>query len=66
MNRNFELRECLREDVRGHIFCGAVLHVDVPGVNRLTNEMEVHVDMLRVGVVVVICCKAESGLVVAK
>ena len=39
VNRDLVLRERLREDVRGHVFSGAILHVDVPVGNGLTNKV---------------------------
>ena len=65
MNRDLVLQERLREDVRGHVFSGAILHVDVPVGNGLTNKMESYVDMLHACVVIVIGGEAECGLIVA-
>ena len=70
MDHYFELRERLREnvhqDVRGHFLCWAVLNVDVTVLNCLTNEMKLDVDVFCTGMIVVVCCKTERGLIVAK
>ena len=62
----FELRERLREDVRGHFIHGAILHVDVSIRYGLAYKMESDVNMFGAGMVVVVSCEAERGLVVAK
>ena len=65
VNRDLVLRERLHEDVRGHVFSGAILHVNVPVGNGLTNKVESDVDVFRACVVIVIGGKAECSLVVA-
>ena len=62
----FELWERLREDVRGHFVRGAILHVDVSIGYGFAYKMESDVDMFGAGMVVVVSCEAERGLVVAK
>jgi hypothetical protein len=62
---NLELWECLSEDVCSHIFCGAILDVDVPVGDGLSNKMKLNVDVLCVCMIVVICHKVNCGLVVA-
>ena len=65
VQRDLVLGECLREDVRGHIFRGTVLEVDGLVGDGLTNEMESNIDVFRPRVVVVVGGEAECGLVVA-
>ena len=64
MYHYFELQECLCEDVRGHFFCGAVFHFDVPILDCLVDKVKVYVDVFRVSVVIVVCGKLKCGLVV--
>jgi hypothetical protein len=66
MDRDFEPRERLREDVRGHIFCRAVLDVDFLVGNGLANEMESNVDVLCACVIVVIGGESKRRLVIAE
>jgi hypothetical protein len=54
VDRDLELRERLREDIRGHIFSGTVLDVDSLVVDGLADEMKSYVDVLRASVVVVV------------
>ena len=65
MQRDLVLGECLREDVRGHIFRGTVLELDSLVGDGLANEMKSNVDVLRPRVVVIVGGEAESGLIVA-
>ena len=58
MYRDLVLRERLSEDVRSHILSGAVLDVDVPSGDGLTNKMKAYIDMFSTGMVIVVCGKA--------
>ena len=55
----------LGKDIGGHIVCGAVRDVDGAAGNDLVNEMVSDVDVLSAGMIVVVGCQLERGLVVA-
>ena len=65
VNRDLVFGERFREDVRGHIFRGAIFDVNNPVRDGLANEVEADVDVLGTSVVVIICGEVERGLVVA-
>ena len=65
VNRNLVLGERFREDVRGHILSGAVFDVNSPIRDGLLNEVELYVNMLGAGVVVVVRSEVDGGLIVA-
>src|SRR6266702_2643499 len=65
MQRDLELRERLREDVRGHVVRRAVLDVDCLVGDGLANEMEPYVDVFGPRVIVIFCGEVKGCLVVA-
>ena len=54
VQRDLVFGECLREDVRGHIFRGTVLEVDNLVSDGLANEMEAYVNVFCPRVIVVV------------
>lgn len=65
MQRNLVLRKRLGEDVRGHIFSGAVLDVNVPVGSRLSNKMVADIDVFGASVIIVLGGQMECGLIIA-
>ena len=66
VDRDLELRERLREDIRGHVFSGTVLDVHGFVFDGLANKMESYVDVFGACVVVVVGCEVDSCLVIAE
>jgi hypothetical protein len=69
MKCDFELRERLCEDVRGHFFSRAVLDVDLlvgNGLSAVSDEMVADVNVFGPRVIVVICSEVERSLIVAE
>ena len=58
-------RQGLGKDIGSHVVCGAVCDVDGTTGNDLANEMVSDVDVFSAGMIVVIGCQLERGLVVA-
>ena len=58
-------RQGLGKDIGGHIVRGAVHDVDGAAGNDLANEMVSDVDVFSAGMIVVVGCQLERGLVVA-
>ena len=58
-------RQGLGKDIGSHVVCGAVCDVDGAAGNNLVNEMISDVNVFSVGMIVIIGCQLEHGLVVA-
>ena len=54
------------EDVGGHVISRAVDYVAGPILDRLTNKVEMNVNVFRACVVVVVRCKLQRGLIVTE
>ena len=63
--RDLVLRERLREDVHGHIFCWTIDEFDVFVGNRLADKMKSNIDVFSARMVIIIGSETERGLVVA-
>ena len=64
MQRNLVPRECLSEDVRGHVLSWAILDVDVPIQYGLMNKMKPNINVFGSSVIVVVCGESECGLII--
>ena len=65
VQRDFEFRERLREDVCSHSLHGAVFDIDLPVRYGLSNEVKTYVDVFRASVIIIISREMECGLIIA-
>ena len=65
MASHLPLWQGLGKDVSSHIVHGAVRDVDGTAGNDLANEMISDVNVFSVGMIVIVGCQLECGLVVA-